>query len=338
MTNNNSPTPFKKISLFLLNALSVFRDWIHDVLPYFIVLILFFSICFIYFWPQVVITINSGEAGVLYKRFFGTVTDEVYPEGVHVIYPWDTLYIYNVRIQTVLHDFEILSNKGLPIHISVAIRFNPEYEMLGMLHQKVGPDYINTIVVPQVESVLRKRLSFYDPEDIYVNKDNILTKVIVEASDELGKKYIIPNSIVIRSIALPNAIREAIENKLIQQQLEKSYTYILEKEKKEAERKRIEAQGIKDYQSIVMQTLSDILIKWQGVQATLELAKSNNTKVVIIGAGKEGLPVILGNDNNVMPSPPSTESPEKNPSNSALPPIVQNSKKNSDTLSSTPKP
>jgi regulator of protease activity HflC (stomatin/prohibitin superfamily) len=210
--------------------------------------------------------------------------------------------------------------------------------MLGMLHQKVGPDYINTIVVPQVESVLRKRLSFYDPEDIYVNKDNILTKVIVEASDELGKKYITPNSIVIRSIALPNAIREAIENKLIQQQLEKSYTYILEKEKKEAERKRIEAQGIKDYQSIVMQTLSDKLIKWQGVQATLELAKSNNTKVVIIGAGKEGLPVILGNDNNVMPSPPSTESPEKVPSNSGLPPIVQNSKKNSDTISSTTKP
>lgn len=331
MTNNDFLTFFKKISLFFQNALGIFRDWIRDVLPYFIVLLLFFSLTFIYFWPQVVITINSGEAGVLYKRFFGTVTDKVYPEGVHVIFPWDTLYIYNVRIQTVLHEFDVLSNKGLPVRISLAIRFNPEYEMLGILHQKLGPDYINTIVVPQVESVLRKRLSFYEPEDIYVNRDNVLTKVIVEASEELGKKYITPNSIVIRSIVLPTAIREAIENKLIQQQLEKSYTYILGKEKKEAERKRIEAQGIRDYQSTVMQTLSDQLIRWQGVQATLELAKSTNAKIVIIGAGKEGLPIILGNDNNSIPAL-GAKSSDKNQDSSKSSPSSKNSNNPSPTL------
>lgn len=299
---------FKKIFGFFLSFFVIIRGWMREVIPFLIVGVLFFILGFSYFFPQIVITVNSGEAGVLYKRFFGTVTDETYPEGIHLIFPWDTLYVYNVRIQTILHEFDIITNKGLPIRLSLAIRFQPDYEMLGMLHQQVGPDYINTIIIPEVESVLRTLLSIYDPEDIYANKEDILTRVIVEATEELEKKYITAKGIVIRSIILPDSIRGAIENKLVQQQLEKTYIHILEKEKKEAERKRIEAQGIKDYQNIVMQTLSSDLIKWQGVQATLELAKSNNAKIVIIGSGKEGLPIILGNDYNVTSSPPSSGS------------------------------
>jgi len=294
---------FKKIFGFFLNFLVIFRGWIREVIPFLVVGMLVFILGFSYFFSEIVITVNSGEAGVLYKRFFGTVTDETYPEGIHVIFPWDTLYVYNVRIQTILHEFDIITNKGLPIRLSLAIRFQPDYEMLGMLHQQVGPDYINAIIIPEVESVLRTLLSIYDPEDIYANKEDILTRVIVEATEELEKKYITAKGIVIRSIILPDSIRAAIENKLVQQQLEKAYIHILEKEKKEAERKRIEAQGITDYQNIVIQTLSPDLIKWQGVQATLELAKSNNAKIVIIGSGKEGLPIILGNDYNVASSP-----------------------------------
>jgi len=294
---------FKKIFGFFLNFLVIFRGWIREVIPFLVVGMLVFILGFSYFFSEIVITVNSGEAGVLYKRFFGTVTDETYPEGIHVIFPWDTLYVYNVRIQTILHEFDIITNKGLPIRLSLAIRFQPDYEMLGMLHQQVGPDYINAIIIPEVESVLRTLLSVYDPEDIYANKEDILTRVIVEATEELEKKYITAKGIVIRSIILPDSIRAAIENKLVQQQLEKTYIHILEKEKKEAERKRIEAQGITDYQNIVIQTLSPDLIKWQGVQATLELAKSNNAKIVIIGSGKEGLPIILGNDYNVASSP-----------------------------------
>jgi len=300
---NNLLTIFKKISGFFLNFLVIFRGWIREVIPFIVVGVLVFILGFSYFFSEIVITVNSGEAGVLYKRFFGTVTDETYPEGIHVIFPWDTLYVYNVRIQTILHEFDIITNKGLPIRLSLAIRFQPDYEMLGMLHQQVGPDYINAIIIPEVESVLRTLLSVYDPEDIYANKEDILTRVIVEATEELEKKYITAKGIVIRSIILPDSIRAAIENKLVQQQLEKTYIHILEKEKKEAERKRIEAQGITDYQNIVIQTLSPDLIKWQGVQATLELAKSNNAKIVIIGSGKEGLPIILGNDYNVASSP-----------------------------------
>ncbi len=274
-----------------------------ETLPYFAVFLLVCVMSIAFLWPQIVITVNSGEGGVLYRRFFGTVTDKVFTEGLHLIYPWDTMYIYNGRIQTVLHDFDVLTNQGLPIHLSLAIRFRPEYEMLGLLHQQVGPDYINTIITPQVESVLRKRLSPYNPEDIYMNKNNILTQVVIEAMEELGQKYITANDVIIREIALPETIRQAIETKLTEEQREQAYVYRLKREEKEAQRKRLEAEGIKDYQNTVSKTLSDKLLKWQGIQATVELAKSNNAKVVVIGSGDTGLPLILNTENNNKEAP-----------------------------------
>jgi regulator of protease activity HflC (stomatin/prohibitin superfamily) len=276
--------------------ISKFRNWVRDSLPYFAVILLITMLAVAFLWTQIVITINSGEGGVLYRRFFGTVTDKVYTEGIYLIYPWDTMYIYNGRIQTVLHDFDVLTNQGLPIHLSLAIRFRPEYEMLGLLHQQVGPDYINTIITPQVESVLRKRLSPRTPEQIYKNENNILTTVVMEAMEELGQKYIKANDVIIREISLPDTIREAIESKLIEEQRDKAYEYRLKREENEARRKRVEAEGIKDYQNTVSKTLSDKLLKWQGIQATLELSKSTNAKIVIMG-GSAGLPIILGNAN-----------------------------------------
>jgi regulator of protease activity HflC (stomatin/prohibitin superfamily) len=272
------------------------QNWIRKNLPYFAVFFLVLVLLVSFFWSQIVITVNSGEGGVLYRRFFGTETDKVYTEGIHVIFPWDTMYIYNGRIQTVLHDFELLTNEGLPVHLTLAIRFRPEYEMLGLLHQQVGPDYINTIITPEVESVLLKGLSKSKPEDIYKNKDDILTKVLEKAIEALGQKYIIANDVIIREITLPESVRDAIETKLTEEQREQAYAYRQKREEKEVLRKKTEAEGIKEYQQTVSTTLSDKLLKWQGIQATLELAKSNNSKVVVIGAGNTGMPLILGSD------------------------------------------
>jgi regulator of protease activity HflC (stomatin/prohibitin superfamily) len=291
------------------------RNWIRDTLPYFAVFLLICMMSIAFLWPQIVITINSGEGGVLYRRFFGTVTDKVYTEGIHLIYPWDTMYIYNGRIQTVLHDFDVLTNQGLPIHLSLAIRFRPEYDLLGLLHQEVGPDYINTIITPQVESVLRKRLSPFNPEDIYMNKNNILTQVVIEAMEELGKKYVTANDVIIREISLPETIRQAIESKLTEEQREQAYVYRLQRETKEAERKRVEAVGIRDYQTTVSKTLTDKLLKWQGIQATLELAKSNNAKIVVIDGNNLGLPISL--PLMVNEDSPSTEKKSSPPANNS---------------------
>jgi len=272
-----------------------FRLWLRDRLPFIIVFTLITLLIIVFLWQFIFISVKAGQAGVLYKRFFGgTVIDYVYPEGLHIISPLDEMFIYETRHQTVKHEFSVLTNKGLPITLKLAIRFYPEYEMLGVLHQRVGPDYVHKIVIPQVESVLRRSIGRYDPEIIYTNKEGVLTTIIVSALEEIGQKYVRVDDIIIRSLVLPDSIQKAIEEKLVYEQQYKAYEFRLMREKQEAERKLIEAGGIKDYQQIISQTLTEQLIKWQGVQATLELSQSQNAKVVVIGSGEHGLPIILG--------------------------------------------
>jgi regulator of protease activity HflC (stomatin/prohibitin superfamily) len=279
----------------ILKILTNFRKWLKKQIPYLIVIGLLITLIFVFFWTRVIIIVKSGEAGVLYRLFFdGTVTDYPYPEGLHFNWPWDTMFIYNVRIQTILHEFNVLTQEGLPIHLKLAIRFRPEYEMVGVLHQQVGPDYVNTIIIPQVESVLRKNIGQLTPEDVYTNKEGILTNIIIRALEEAGQKFVIIDDVIIRNVDLPDQVRQAIEEKLIQNQLYLAYEYKLQREEQEAERKRIEAAGIKDYQEILNKSLNPQILKWHGVEATLKLATSENSKVVVIGSGEDGLPLILG--------------------------------------------
>ncbi len=287
----NAEQPIKKTRFRKL------RLWIEDKAPVLIVGGLLMTITIAFFLDNMVITIKSGETGVLYRRFHsGTVTQYVYPEKVHFILPWNKMYIYTTRVQTVKHELTVLTNKGLPLTLFLNIRYRPDYDMLGMLHKRIGPDYVNRTLLPEIESVLRKRLGQIDPEDVYTNKMGVLTKIMFIAIEEMISHHVIVEDIIIRKIQLPEKIRNAIENKLVEQQILETYVYKLKVEEQEAKRKGIEAKGIKDYQKIIAETLSDKLIKWQGVQATLKLAESENAKVVIIGGGKDGIPVILGNN------------------------------------------
>ncbi|OQW94301.1 MAG: hypothetical protein BWK79_06550 [Beggiatoa sp. IS2] len=277
---------------------SKLRQWTKStMIPSVVVAILVTLLLVIYLWQFVLIIVRSGEAGVLYKLLGGgTVVDYVYPEGFHAIFPWDTMTIYNTRVQTILHDFSVLTNRGLPVSLRLAIRFRPEYELLGVLHQNVGPDYVNTIIIPQIESVLRKNIGHLNPEDIYVNKEGTISSIILKALEEAGQKYVIVDDIIIRNVSLPAPVSSAIEEKLVQEQLYQAYDFKLKKELQEAERKRIEAAGIRDYNEIVAKTLEEKLLTWKGIEATLELSTSANSKVVVIGASKDGLPIILGTD------------------------------------------
>ena len=273
-----------------------FSLWLKDKTPYFIVFAVALSIFILFYFNRIVVAVESGEAGVLYKRFTtGTVTDYVYPESIHFVWPWNTLYVYDVRIQTVRHEMRVLTNKGLPINLYLAIRFRPEYEMLGLLHKNVGPDYIDTIIIPQIESVLRKNIGQLNPEDVYTNKEGVLTKIMRLAMEETGRKYVTVDDIIIRRMTLPKVIEVAIEQKLVEEQTYQTYDYKLLVAKEEAARKLIEAKGIRDYQSTIAETLSADILTWQGIQATLSLSESKNSKVVVIGAGENGLPLILGN-------------------------------------------
>jgi len=244
--------------------------------------------------PRIVYNVDPGQAGILWLRFFGgTVVEKVYPEGIRFIFPWDKFYIYNVRIQEVKHNMDVLSKNGLTFNLSLSIRYRPQYDFVGLLHQRVGPDYVEKVVIPQVESVLRTTIGKYLPEEVYTTKRAVIQKYLLEASAQVSAKFITIDEVIIRQIGLPPQIKEAIENKLKQQQLAQSYKFIIDKEKQEKIRKKIEAQGIQAFQEIVSKTLTDRLLAWKGVEATLSLAKSDNTKVVVIGRGKDGLPIIL---------------------------------------------
>lgn len=244
----------------------------------------------------VFITIPSGHGGVIYRKFSGgTSTKDIFPEGFHVIAPWNTIYVYDLRFQQTESEMDVLSKNGLSIRVDVSIRYQPVPTKLGHLQKEVGQNYLENIIMPEIRSSTRKIIGKYDPEELYSSKREAIQKEIMEETDHvLEKKFIILDAVLIRSVELPLTIKTAIETKLKQEQESKEYEFRLQKEQKEAERKKIEAQGIKAFQEIVSEGISDKLLKWKGIEATMELSKSSNAKVVIIGSGKDGLPIILG--------------------------------------------
>jgi regulator of protease activity HflC (stomatin/prohibitin superfamily) len=275
--------------------MSALKSWVKDRAPYLIVGSLLLLLALIVLWSRILIVVSPGQAGVLYRMLStGTVTDHIYPEGLHVLQPLNTMYIYDTRIQIVFHDIDVLTSSGLPIKLSLAVRYQPIYELLGVLHQQVGPDYVNKIILPQIESVLRRKIGSYTPEEIYTNREGVLSKIITLALEEVGRKFIQVDDIIIRSVELPESVRKSIEAKLINEQQFLAYKFKLQMEEEEVKRKHIEATGIRDYQKIVGETMTDKTVQYQGIQATLELSKSPNTKVVVIGNPKNGLPLILG--------------------------------------------
>ncbi len=275
--------------------MNAFIHKLKDRAPYLIVAFFFMLMVTIALWSRIVVVIKPGEAGVLYRMLSsGTVTDNIYAEGLHILMPLNSMAIYDTRVQLVLHDFDVLTSSGLPVKLKIAVRFQPIYELLGVLHQQVGRDYVNKIILPQIESVLRRNLGQRTPEDIYTNKDGVLSKIITLALEEVGRKYILVDEIIIRSVELPDSVSKSIESKVINQQQALAYKYKLEAEEYEAQRKVTEAGGIRDYQKIIASTMTDKTLQAQNIQATLELAKSANTKVVVLGSSKGGTPIIIG--------------------------------------------
>lgn len=282
------------------------KQWVRRKTPFLIVLLLIAALVVVFFWSKIVITIEPGEAGILFRRFSGTEIDKVYSEGLHIFSPLDTVYIYEVRKQVAFHDFDVITNKGLTVHLSLAVRYRPEYELLGILHQRIGPDYLERVILPQIESVMRKQLGEYTAEQIYTNEAGLLTKAILAATDEVGRNYVEVEDIIIRSITLPPQIVTAIEDKLRQEEFMKSYEFRIQTAKKEADRLKIEAEGVKTHHQIVNESLSESILRYQGIQATEALASSPNAKVVVVGGGKDGLPLILNTDQALSSTPSPT--------------------------------
>ncbi len=241
------------------------------------------------------VRIEPGEAGVLFRPFStGLDKKHIYEQGFHLVAPWNTMYIYEIRLQKGFEKMDVLSNNGLSIHIDVSYRFKPMKERLGYLHEEIGQDYVEKVVIPEVRTAVREVIGKYAPEELYSTRRETIQQEIFERLEKrLREKYIVLDALLIRAIRLPESIAQAIERKLRRQQEAMEYEFRIQKEKKEAERKRIEAMGIKEFQRIVSEGLNERFLRWKGIEATLELAKSPNTKIVVIGGGKDGLPLIL---------------------------------------------
>ncbi len=264
-----------------------------------IISILSFVFLFLVFSERIVIFVNAGESAVLFKRFDGgTQLNQVYGEGIHYIFPWDEMTVYNVRIQHHMKEFEVLSANGLKIKVQASIRYRPFLDNLPDLHQQVGVEYADRIVYPEVESVIRQIFGQYLPEDIYSSQKFIIQNTVENAIFEVSERFVDLDELLITRIILPDMIVNAIEQKLEKEQVALGYQFRLDSERLEAERKRIEAVGIRDFQNTIAEGLTENYLRFRGIEATLKLAESQNSKIVVIGGGKDGLPIILDGTSN----------------------------------------
>ena len=244
--------------------------------------------------PSCVRTVDSGRAAVLWK-FFGGTQPEVYGEGVHLIAPWNRMTRYDVRTQDQKEVLHVLTSNGLSVSLEASIRYRPVRAELSKLHAEIGPDYFDVIVAPVVRSEARKVGGRFSPEEIYASKREVVEREILEEVHKAVEgKHVELEAILIRDVDLPENIKRAISDKLEEEQKALKMEFTLNRERQEAERKRIEAQGIADFQRIVATGISPELLRWKGIEATEKIAQSTNSKVVLIGAGKDGLPLILG--------------------------------------------
>ena len=245
------------------------------------------------------ITIGSGQAGVLYKTFGGGVVTDEAPlgEGFHIVAPWNRVFVYEVRQQELFEKMKVLSSNGLEIQIDASAWFQPAYESLGKLHQEKSEQYVNRILLPAIRSAARSVVGRYTPEQLYSSKrDAIQQEIYTETQMIVQDQYIQLNEILVRDVTLPPTIREAIEKKLKQEQETLEYEFRLVTAEKEAERQRIEARGKADANRILSASLTDKILQDKGIDATIKIAESPNSKVVIVGSGESGLPLILGNN------------------------------------------
>ncbi|SHE31277.1 SPFH domain, Band 7 family protein [Psychroflexus salarius] len=270
-----------------------------EKLPKSIVPIIIVVIIGIIFISNSTVNISSGEAGVLFKRFGGGVVTDEPPlsEGFHIVAPWNDVFVYEVRQQTIDEKMTVLSSNGLDIKLDATIWFEPDYDRLGLLHKERGEDYIRRLIQPAVRSATRTVVGRYKPEELYAQKRESIQKEMYEETEQLLRdQYVLVNRILVRDVSLPPTIKTAIERKLKQEQESLEYQYRLEKAEKEKQRQRIEAEGKAAANEILSASLTDKILREKGIQATLELSNSSNSKVIVIGSGDEGLPVILGNN------------------------------------------
>jgi regulator of protease activity HflC (stomatin/prohibitin superfamily) len=235
-----------------------------------------------YLAPRIVIFVDPGRAGVLFHRFGGGL--QTYREGTHLILPYNTMTIYDLRISQTQSRFTILTKDGVSVGVDASIQDHPDFAELANLHKQIGPEYVQKIVLPEIQATIREVFGRYTPEQIYQSQDDLLRNARNDAALRLRKRFIILDNLLIKSIELPTTIQNAIQSKLVAQQASEEMRYRIEREEKERERKGIEGQGVKLFNDTVRSSLSDDILRYKSIEAFLELAKYGNSNTIVFGA------------------------------------------------------
>jgi prohibitin 2 len=266
-------------------------------------------------WQWVVVTVPAGFVAVKYYRFAGgTNTQETYGEGSHLKFPWDKTTLYQVRLQQRNRNFDVLTRDGLMVTVSVACRFRLSLPAVGWLHRNVGPDYMETLIAPSLGSYTRLIISRNTTDELYSGRRAAIQEEIkravaadvalrTERTEAPGRSAMLLDDVLILGIQFPSAVQAAIDRKMEQYQLREEYGYRIQREELESKRKEIEARGIAQFQNIVGAGISDNYLRWKSIDATLALAQSQNTKIVVVGSGRDNMPLFLNGEDGRPPQP-----------------------------------
>jgi len=303
---------------------SRWRRFVENALPSLVIYLMVATLVAIVLYPHMVVTVPSGQIGVLWKRFGGgTVLDprKLKNEGFNLILPWNRVFLYDLRLQSFTEPYNAISSDGVSLTATVIVRFRLQRDSVPVLHQAIGPNYEQVLVQPGIGSLTRQVIAEYTAEQAYSTarqeiqdkirnlvEERLSQKMMEHAGEEGEESYRVSMSdtfilydILVTGIELPAAIVDAINRKTEQYYIAEEYKFRVEREKRESERKKIEAEGIRDFQQTVSQGISESYLRWRGIEATLQLSQSTNAKVVVIGSGKDGLPIILGNVDTPRP-------------------------------------
>jgi len=237
--------------------------------------------------------VQSGHVGVL--TLFGRVTGEVLPEGIHLVNPFKVNNEMSIRTQEIKESASVPSSEGLVMALDTSLIYHVDQAKAAEVYQKIGPQYVAVLIEPNLRAAIREATASHSANALYTGEREMVAKQIFDQlASLLGQRGFVVESVLLRDIQLPATLKSSIESKQQAEQEALAMNFRLQKEKQEAERKRIEAGGIRDFQQIVAQGISPALLEWKGIEATENLAKSPTSKVVVIGNSKNGLPLILG--------------------------------------------
>lgn len=243
-------------------------------------------------FSQIFTVVPAGHVGVV--DFFGTVSDMTLKAGINMVNPLARVIKFSVKTEELKEVMEVPSKEGLSVQLEVSVLYHLNPEKAGEVYKTIGENYVEVILQPQFRSVTRGVTAGYDARALYTSEREMLALGIQKELERLVEpRGINVETTPLRRVGLPPGLTQAIEEKLRSEQESQRMQFVLTKEKQEADRKRIEAQGISDFQNIVAKGISEQLLRWKGIEATEKISQSQNAKVIIIGAGKDGLPLIL---------------------------------------------